>query len=97
MSVRLCRETDNENATYNQYKKCNKYFVLSIDVQYSYYIHVCTLFSCLELHPSYRATHAHGVGAHAYYSNSGVTRAVRDCYSGTRVTRIARNAHKITL
>ena len=45
-------------------------------------MHVCALLSCLELHPSYRNTHAHDVGAHAYYSNSDVTRAVRTCYSG---------------
>ena len=67
---------DNENALYTQYRKCSKDFVLSIDVHYSYYIHVCALLSCLELHPSYSNTHAHDVGAHAYYSNSGVTRAV---------------------
>ena len=36
----------------------------------------------LELHPSYSNTHAHDVDAHAYCSNSGVTRAVQDCYSG---------------
>ena len=34
-----------------------------------------------KLHTSYSYTHAHDVGAHAYYSNSYVTvRAVRDCY-----------------
>ena len=63
MSVRLCRETDNENATYNQYKKCNKDFVLSVDVhvQYSYYIHVCTLFSCLKLHVKVKELRMHMV------------------------------------
>ena len=35
------------------------------------------LLSCLELHPRYSYTHAHDIDAHAYYSNSGVTRAVR--------------------
>ena len=57
-------------------------FVLSIDVQYSYYIRVCALLSCLELHSCYSNTHAHDVGAHAYYSNSGITRVVRTCCSG---------------
>ena len=70
---------DNENALYTQYRKCSKDFV---DVQYSYYIHLCEILSRLELHPSYSNTHAHDVGAHAYYSNSVVTRAVRSCFSG---------------
>ena len=84
--------------------KCSKDFVLSLDVQYSYNIHVCALLSCLELtpetgHPSYSNTHAHDVGAHAYYSNSGVTRAVRTCYFGCScysdsLLENDRNAHK---
>ena len=52
-----------------------------------------------ELHPSYSNTHANDVGAHAYYSSSGVTRAVRDCYSGyscysDSLLENDRNAHK---
>ena len=53
MTVSLCQiHVDNENALYTQYRKCSKDFVLSVDVQYSYYIHVCALLSCLELHLS---------------------------------------------
>ena len=50
----------------------------------------------LELHPIYSKTHAHDEGAHAYYSNLGVTRAVRDCYSGYSDILLEndRNAHK---
>ena len=98
MTVRQIH-VDNENALYTQYRKCSKDFILSIDVQYSYYIHVCALLSCLELNPSYSNTHAHDVGAHAYYSYAVVTRAVRTCYSGylcysDSLLENDRNAHK---
>ena len=41
-------------------------------------------------------THVHDVGAHAYYTNSGVTRAVRTCYSGYSDSLLEndRNAHE---
>ena len=43
--------------------------------------------------------HAHDVGAHAYYGNSVVTRAVRTCYSGyscysDSLLDIDQNAHQ---